>query len=339
MANTRIRLSEFPRTCWAVNTMEIFERMAWYGFFAVSSLYITGAVEDGGLGFSDEDRGVLQGVTTFFLYLFPVVTGALADRYGYKRMLFAAYCVLVPAYYLLRREAELERRHRNFLSAITHELKSPLAAVRLSLETVLAGRSDEESGRRFLTNALQDAERLQDLVQKVLETTRYGHGPDALRHRSSSVSHVVERAVDASRSRLEAAGGRIHAEIQCDVWADIDDEALAIAVSNLIENAVKSGGSPPRVGVRLAVDGDRAVLEVSDNGSGVAAEDQPFIFDRFYRAGDELSRTSRGTGLGLHLVQQIVRAHRGTVGIASTGSEGTIFRAELPGAELKEGGP
>ena len=65
--------------------------MAWYGFFAVSSLYITGAVGDGGLGFSDEDRGVLQGVVTFFLYLFPVVTGALADRYGYKRMPFAAF--------------------------------------------------------------------------------------------------------------------------------------------------------------------------------------------------------------------------------------------------------
>ncbi len=101
MSLEKIRLKDFPATFWVANTMEIFERMAWYGFFAVSSLYITGAVEDGGLGFSDEDRGVLQGVVTFFLYLFPVVTGALADRYGFKKMLFSAYCVLVPAYYLL----------------------------------------------------------------------------------------------------------------------------------------------------------------------------------------------------------------------------------------------
>jgi dipeptide/tripeptide permease len=101
MSDNKIKLSEFPSTFWAVNTMEIFERMAWYGFFAVSSLYITGAVEDGGLGFSDSDRGVLQGVVTFFLYLFPVVTGALADRYGFKKMLIAAFLVLVPAYYLL----------------------------------------------------------------------------------------------------------------------------------------------------------------------------------------------------------------------------------------------
>ena len=100
-ADNKVKLADFPRTFWAVNTMEIFERMAWYGFFAVSSLYITGAVSEGGLGFNDEDRGVLQGVVTFFLYLFPVVTGALADRYGYKRMLILAFAVLVPAYYLL----------------------------------------------------------------------------------------------------------------------------------------------------------------------------------------------------------------------------------------------
>jgi len=91
----------FPNTFWIGNVMEIFERMAWYGFFALSSLYITGSVESGGLGFSSEDRGLLQGVVTFFIYLFPFVTGALGDRYGFKKMLLIAYCVLAPSYYLL----------------------------------------------------------------------------------------------------------------------------------------------------------------------------------------------------------------------------------------------
>jgi len=95
------RLKNFPATFWVANTMEIFERMAWYGFFAVSSLYITGAVSEGGLGFSDEDRGILQGVVTFFLYLFPVASGALADRYGFKKMLLWAFLILAPAYFLL----------------------------------------------------------------------------------------------------------------------------------------------------------------------------------------------------------------------------------------------
>ena len=94
-------ISQFPRSFWAANTMEIFERMGWYGFYAVSTLYLTGSVEDGGLGFSSADRGVIQGLATFFLYLFPAVFGALADRYGYKRMFLSSALVMAPAYLLL----------------------------------------------------------------------------------------------------------------------------------------------------------------------------------------------------------------------------------------------
>lgn len=94
-------IKSFPKTFWVGNVMEIFERMSWYGFYALSSLYITGSIASGGLGFSSEDRGLLQGVITFFIYLFPFFTGALGDRYGFKKMLLVAYCVLSPAYYLL----------------------------------------------------------------------------------------------------------------------------------------------------------------------------------------------------------------------------------------------
>ena len=91
----------FPGFFWTANTMEIFERMGWYGFYAVSSLYLTGAIADGGLGLSSEDRGVIQGLATFFLYLFPAVFGALADRYGFKRMFLSSCVVMVPGYLLL----------------------------------------------------------------------------------------------------------------------------------------------------------------------------------------------------------------------------------------------
>jgi proton-dependent oligopeptide transporter, POT family len=100
-ANAKPKRSKLPQTFWIANTMEIFERLAWYGFFAVSSLYITGSVTEGALGFSDEDRGILQGIIPFILYLIPVITGALADRFGYKRSFLIAYAMLVPAYFLL----------------------------------------------------------------------------------------------------------------------------------------------------------------------------------------------------------------------------------------------
>lgn len=99
--NKKSIFRQFPMTFWSGNVMEIFERMSWYGFYCLSSLYITGAVSDGGLGFSSEDRGLIQGVVTFFVYLFPFFTGALGDRYGYKKMLIISYCILSPAYFLL----------------------------------------------------------------------------------------------------------------------------------------------------------------------------------------------------------------------------------------------
>lgn len=92
-------IASFPSSFWVANTMEIFERMAWYGFFAVSSLYITGPVETGGLGFTSEARGQLQAIVPFILYLLPVVTGALADRYGYKKLFIIAYVGMILSYY------------------------------------------------------------------------------------------------------------------------------------------------------------------------------------------------------------------------------------------------
>ena len=86
---------------WVANIMEIIERMAWYGFYALSSIYMCDAISDGGLGLTSSDRGIIQGVVSFLIYLFPFVTGALGDRYGYNKMLLIAYCILAPSYLLL----------------------------------------------------------------------------------------------------------------------------------------------------------------------------------------------------------------------------------------------
>lgn len=236
----------------------------------------------------------------------------------------------------LRREVELELQHRNFLSAITHELKSPLAAMRLSLETVLRGRADGTASVRFLENALQDTERLQSLVQKVLEVTRYGRESGTLKVRRNCLSDVIEDALHTFRGRATSAGARIETEIAADIWVEIDEEAFGIAVSNLLENAIKYGGTLPKVEIKARVEDGVAVVDVIDNGKGIAEEEVPFIFNRFFRGGDEMTRTSQGTGLGLYLVRQIVTAHKGSVSVHSTGPEGTTFRVEIPGAEVWE---
>ncbi|QFU22620.1 MFS transporter [Shewanella eurypsychrophilus] len=98
---TQVTRTPLPKTFFVANTMEIFERLAWYGFFTLSSLYMTSPSHQGGLGFSEQERGLLQGMIPFFLYLFPVVTGALADRYGYRRMFLISYVIMCPSYFIL----------------------------------------------------------------------------------------------------------------------------------------------------------------------------------------------------------------------------------------------
>jgi len=100
-AGKKVKMSPFPRSFYVANVMEIFERMAWYGFFAVSSLYMTSPIAQGGLGFTSEQRGILQGIIPFLLYLFPVITGALADRFGYRKTFLVAFAIMTPSYFLL----------------------------------------------------------------------------------------------------------------------------------------------------------------------------------------------------------------------------------------------
>ncbi len=229
-----------------------------------------------------------------------------------------------------RREVELERQHRNFLSAVTHELKSPLAAMRLALETVASGRASPEAARRFIGNALEDVDRLQDLVEKVLEATRFGEGWKEIHPQDIDFSQLVEDSIEAFKRRAVAAGAVLKNGISPDIRGELDAEAMAIVISNLLENAVKYGDDPPMVEIDLSLDGGRAVLEVRDNGGGISEDDAGLIFGRFYRGGDEMTRTARGTGLGLYLVQQIVEAHRGRVEVAATGPAGTILRVTVP---------
>ena len=229
-----------------------------------------------------------------------------------------------------RREVQLERQHRNFLSAITHELKSPIAAIKIALETVVSGRADEVASRRFITNALADTDRLDLLVQKVLHATRYGNRTGGISLSRRSLSGIVETTLESFGPRMSVEGAAVTTSIEDGVWAMIDDESIAIVVSNLLENAFKYGGDPAEIQVALRRDRLGAVLEVTDNGGGIEEAAVPHVFNRFFRAGDEMTRTSRGTGLGLFLVQRIVMAHHGKVEVARTGTDGTTMRVVLP---------
>ncbi len=251
-------------------------------------------------------------------------------------LLVAAMIVaIVLVWTAVRREGERERQHQNFVSAVTHELKTPLAGIRLALETVLSGRVDDEGRERFLRNALIDAERLSGLVQKVLEVTRYAGGAHRLAVEVGDFSELVAQEVAAAARRAEAREVVLEADIEDGVQAPFDDEAMAIVVSNLLENALKyaARGHPPRVQVSLTLARGEAVLQVTDNGVGIDSKDLEAIFRPFYRANDEVTRRTPGTGIGLYVAREIVAAHGGKLSAASRGrGQGATFRLTLPGA-------
>jgi signal transduction histidine kinase len=236
----------------------------------------------------------------------------------------------------MRREGERERQHQNFVSAITHELKTPLAGIRVALETVLRGRVDADGAQRFLANALTDADRLGDLIQKVLEVTRYTGGAHRFAIALGDLSQLVEEEVVAAERRAAARGIELTADVTPGVQVSFDPEALGIVVSNLLENALKyAQGEPGLVAVRLFVTQGEAVLEVEDNGVGVAAGELETIFQPFYRANDAVTRRTPGTGIGLFVAREIAVAHGGRLSAASPGRGlGSTFRLTLPGADV-----
>ncbi|MGD1147303.1 MAG: HAMP domain-containing sensor histidine kinase [Thermoanaerobaculaceae bacterium] len=269
----------------------------------------------------------------------------LVDRYRQRVVgvllegsffLAAIVTAVVLLWRVLRREGSLERQHQNFVSAVTHELKTPIAGIRLALETVLSGRVDDEARTRFLNNAVADSERLGDLVEKVLDVTRYTGGAHRFRLGVGDFSQLLEDEVGVAERRVTARGVALETAITPGVQATFDPEAMAIVISNLLENALKyAQKESPQVRVRLVLERGEAVLEVQDNGVGIAAYELESIFKPFYRASDEVTRRTPGTGIGLFVVREIVVAHGGRISASSPGpGRGSTFRLTLPGAEV-----
>jgi len=269
----------------------------------------------------------------------------LVDRYRQRvirvlgegaAFLAAMVTAVVLLWRVMRHEGSLERQHQSFISAVTHELKTPIAGIRLALETVLSGRVDGEGRTRFLGNALADSERLADLVEKVLEVTRYTGGGHRLRMELGSFTQLVEDEVLVAERRVSARGGVLEADVTPGVQCTFDAEAMAIVISNLIENALKYGKEgAPRVWVQLRLERGEAVFEVRDNGVGIAPAELESIFKPFYRSADKVTRRTPGTGIGLFVAREIVTAHGGRLVASSPGpGGGATFRLSLPGAEV-----
>lgn len=223
--------------------------------------------------------------------------------------------LLSGAYYIrkfLRREQRLARQERNFLLATTHELNSPIAGIKLNLQTLRRPEVDKEKSMTLVQSGLTSLQRLEGLVSNILMASRLDAGKLSLSQTKVNLSEIVnlilrqyETLIQTSKCQLEIDIGESHAIVG-------DQQAMEIVMGNLVSNATKYAAGE-KLSIRSIPVGNSIILTVCDTGRGVARGEVKEIFKKFYRIENEETRTQKGTGLGLYIVQQLVELQGGAL--------------------------
>jgi signal transduction histidine kinase len=237
----------------------------------------------------------------------------------------------------IRRDAELRQRQQNFLAAVSHEFKSPLASMRLSAETLLLRVSDADT-QRLGQRILEDGERLLRMVDNLLDTTRLEEGRQTLTREPVALDELVARCIDEIAERARLSGIALTRSVEPGLVLDADRTALETVLRNLLDNAIKAcvAGSGTTIAVTATRENGRVAIAVRDDGLGFRPEDRVRIFEKFHRLGDELRRTMPGTGLGLYIVKRLVELSNASIEAASSGpGQGATVTVRWPLAEAQ----
>lgn len=232
----------------------------------------------------------------------------------------------------IRHDAQLRKRQQNFLAAVSHELKSPLASIRLAAESLLRG-SDDPQAKRLGRRMLEDGERLLRMVENLLDTTRLEEGRIELKRDTLGLAGVVEASVAQQREATPTHDVDIEVDVAGDLQVDADPFAIELVLRNLVDNAVKACVSGQGRNVRVSAEpaGRFVRITVRDDGSGFSPKDAAMIFEKFHRLGDEMRRSTQGTGLGLYLVRGLAELSGARVAAASDGpGQGATITVEWP---------
>jgi len=226
----------------------------------------------------------------------------------------------------------LERVRRDFVANVSHELKTPITAIRGLIDAIIDdGDMPPDTQAQFLRKAQGQSLRLSLLVTDLLTLTRLESADGQLEAERVDLREVVGRSAANFRTAAEARGVALEHEVPSSpVAVEGDPEALELMLNNLLDNAVKYTSAGGAVRLRLAAEEEEALIEVSDNGIGIAPDHHDRIFERFYRVDQARSRELGGTGLGLSIVKHVCKAHHGAVSLESALGVGSTFRVRLP---------
>src|SRR5262245_8639182 len=239
---------------------------------------------------------------------------------------------LALAYRSVRREVELARLKSDFVSNVSHELRTPLSLIWLYAETLELGRiKTQEKKEEYYRIIRKESERLTALINNILDCSRIEAGRKEYDFRETDIAELVRNTLDAYRYQIEQQGFAFEQRIDSDIpIMNVDREAIARALVNLVNNALKYSGAEKFLGIKLYRANGVLKLEVVDHGIGIARRDQSKIFEKFYRTCDPLVHNTKGSGLGLSLVRHITHAHGGEVEVESAQGKGSKFTLSLP---------
>lgn len=228
-----------------------------------------------------------------------------------------------------REEIALTRQQNNFLLSITHELKSPLASLKLAMQTLQKRQLQFEHVKNMADMSMDDIERLEALVENILlaskiESTNYKLDKELL-----ELSAIAKNIYTKVQSKYKNHR-KFTEEIDKNIYIHADRLSVSSVIYNLVENAIKYSEDGSSIKVRLKGDDNNAYLSVFDEGIGIPENEKPKIFERFYRIGREETRTTKGTGLGLFIVKQIVAMHQGSIEVKDNSPKGSVFEVKLP---------
>ncbi|HEV2352605.1 MAG TPA: ATP-binding protein [Puia sp.] len=227
----------------------------------------------------------------------------------------------------VRHQIRFQQQQQNFMMAVTHELKTPIAVTKLNLETLRKYRLEEEKQQRIILATIQETNRLDTLANNILVASQLEGGGYARTKEVVDLSGLADRLVRDFRNRFPDR--EWESQVQPDCTISGDPFLLQLLVSNLLENALKY--SPKEAPVRLSLERRERhiLLAVSDRGPGIPDEEKKKVFAKFYRSGQEATRQTKGTGLGLYLCRKIAADHRAAIRVADNSPSGSIFTVEF----------
>lgn len=239
---------------------------------------------------------------------------------------------IIVIYITYRKQAALNLVHQNFISSVTHELRSPLASLQLYLETLIFRDPEEGLRKEFLGRMQEETERLSALIQNILWVSRVQRFKIDYAFGWIPLSTRLAEYLEEKRAKYGWQEEEMMLELEPGLSVRCDWENLKIAMDNLIENAIRYSPSGFWLRVSLMRSGERCRLLFEDRGVGIPKRAQKQVFKMFHREGREMTQTIKGTGLGLFIVKNVVAAHGGKVSVRSEGKQGhgTTFILDLP---------